>query len=434
MSGVPAPKFVFRGHRAAVHATTFINRQNGQRLASGDSEGFVVLWDLMIMRPSAVWKAHENAILGIRGWGDDKIITHGRDHKLIVWKIAEEDEGKLSTALPLDGPTAERTHPWMLHMLEVNTMNFCSFAACPVEDAGYSRFLGSVSEIFVAVPNTLASEAVDIYTLPSQQRTHTIKPRSTNGMAMSLGLLHHSKKLTLIGAFENGYASVHQQSQNGDWVLTYRTQAHSQPVLSLDVHPDLSCFFTSGADAIIAKHPIPTAPQEVAKPFNPNERIIEEIDVTGPQEPSLLSEGLKIAARSDRGGVPTVWREWKHPNKVINTKHSGQQSLEVRSDGGIFATAGWDTKIRVYSCKTMKELAVLKWHKEGAYAVSFSDVGSRKGSSVAAHSGEDAPEETDKTVDVSRMTVTDRRSHRIKTAHWVAAGAKDGRVSLWDIY
>lgn len=35
-------------------------------------------------------------------------------------------------------------------MLEVNTMNFCSFSHCPL----------SPSETLVAVPNTLASEAV----------------------------------------------------------------------------------------------------------------------------------------------------------------------------------------------------------------------------------------------------------------------------------
>ncbi|QPH05348.1 hypothetical protein C2857_003089 [Epichloe festucae Fl1] len=424
MPGVPAPKFVFRGHRAAVHAAAFI--RNNERLATGDSDGFVVFWDLMIMRARAVWKAHESAILGLRGWGDDKVITHGRDHKLIVWQIREKDESDLSTALPLDGSTEHRPKPWMLHFLEVNTTNFCSFTACPAEEtSSCSRFLGSSSEILIAVPHTLASEAVDIYTLPFQKRTHTIRPGSSNGMAMSLSLLHHQSRLTLIGAFENGYASAHQLDPTGNWILTYRCQAHSQPILSLDVRPDRDCFFTSGADSIIAKHPIPTALQEMAKPFSPSERIIEEIGTSTRETPSLLSKGLKEEATPESKPQQTLLQEWKHAKKVVNTKHSGQQSLEVRSDGSIFATAGWDSKIRVYSCKTMKELAVLKWHKEGAYAVTFSDVGS--GSETQA-------QDVDETVDVGRMSVLDRRNHRVKTAHWVAAGAKDGRVSLWDIY
>lgn len=68
------PKSILRGHLTQVHATTFL-RQN-QRLASGDADGFVILWDLTVMRPRAVWHAHNGAILGISGWGDDKIITY----------------------------------------------------------------------------------------------------------------------------------------------------------------------------------------------------------------------------------------------------------------------------------------------------------------------------------------------------------------------
>ncbi|KAG6004261.1 hypothetical protein E4U21_001273 [Claviceps maximensis] len=460
MSSPPAPKFVLRGHQAAVHAAAFL--RNNERLATGDSQGFVVLWDLIIMRARAVWKAHENAILGVCGWGSDKIITHGRDHRLVVWQLAEKDESAMSTALPLDGPTEDRPNPWILHILEVNTMNFCSFSACAVdESSSYTRFLGSASEILVAVPNTLASEAVDIYSLPSQKRTHTIKSGSANGMAMSLCLLRHGhhhqqSTLTLVAGFENGFASVHQLcSSTGSWILTYRSQAHSQPILSLDVRPDNRdsySFFSSGADAIIAKHPVPMTQQEIAKPFNPRgERIIEEIEEidteTRPNPSlSLLSKSLhKIndEATSEKKSKPppqqaktSLLQEWKHAKKVVNTRHSGQQSLEVRSDGSIFATAGWDSKIRVYSCKSMKELAVLKWHKEGAYAVTFSDVGPPPKNAVQSSSGTEGDTETraDLEMDVSRLSVTDRRSHRVRTAHWVAAGAKDGRVSLWDIY
>ncbi|KAG6237951.1 hypothetical protein E4U25_002165 [Claviceps purpurea] len=455
MSGAPAPKFVFRGHQAAVHAAAFL--RDNERLATGDSQGFVVLWDLIIMRARAVWRAHENAILGLCGWGRDKIITHGRDHRLIVWQVTEEDESGMSTALPLDSSTEERRNPWILHILEVNTMNFCSFAACPAEESSsFTRSLGSSSDILIAVPNTLASEAVDIFSLPSQKRIHTIRPGSANGMAMSLSLLHHHHRqstLTLIAGFENGYASVHQLcSSTGAWILTYRSQVHSQPILSLDVRPDGKninnggnyYFFTSSADSIIAKHPIPTAQQEIAEPFNPNERVIEEIvekSTPSAHAPSLLSLSLKgdgatSAQKKTAQQKPQQkfqLQEWKHAKKVVNTRHSGQQSLEVRSDGRIFATAGWDSKIRVYSCKTMKELAVLKWHKDGAYAVTFSDVGPPPDVQDSDANTEMETQEAME-IDFSRLSVTDRRSHRVRTAHWVAAGAKDGRVSLWDIY
>ena len=231
-------------------------------------------------------------------------------------------------------------------------------------------------------------------------------------MAMCLAVFHRKERLHLISAFENGQAAVHQLQNDGGWTLVYRTQAHSQPILSLDVLPDLDFFLTSGADAIIAKHPIPDEPQELVPEFDPSKRIIEEIT----DEPkSLLSQGLAGQPKSTTEA--RTFQEWKHPTKTINTKHSGQQSLHVRSDGAIFATAGWDSKMRIYSTKTLKELAVLKWHNEGAYAISFSTI-----------------EPAKKGLDVTRMSVSARRSHRAKVAHWVAGGAKDGKVSLWDVY
>jgi len=75
---------------------------------------------------------------------------HGRDNKLIVWKLGLDDEARMSTRPPLEPSTEPHPQPWILHVLDINTMNFCSFAQCPVSDA----------ELLIAVPNTLASEAV----------------------------------------------------------------------------------------------------------------------------------------------------------------------------------------------------------------------------------------------------------------------------------
>ena len=69
----PSPKAILRGHNAQIHSATFI--RGNARLVTGDAEGYVVLWDFTIMRPRAVWRAHESAILGVRGWGDDKVIS-----------------------------------------------------------------------------------------------------------------------------------------------------------------------------------------------------------------------------------------------------------------------------------------------------------------------------------------------------------------------
>ncbi len=72
--GTPAqPKAILRGHKAQVHAAAFV--RNNERLATGDADGFIILWDLTIMRPRAVWQAHKNTILGIASWGSQKLVT-----------------------------------------------------------------------------------------------------------------------------------------------------------------------------------------------------------------------------------------------------------------------------------------------------------------------------------------------------------------------
>ncbi|KAI1443712.1 WD40 repeat-like protein [Annulohypoxylon stygium] len=440
------PKSVLRGHRAQVHVTAFI--RGNERLASGDADGFVVLWDLTIMRPRAVWKAHTNAILGISDWGDDKIITHGRDNRLVVWKLGRQDETTMSTALPLDESAPERSQPWILYILEVNALNFCSFACCP--PTAHTTQDG----LLVAVPNTLESEAVNIFQLPSQNQQHTAKLRSNTenkGMVMSLRLFWHEGYLTLIAAYESGLSVLAQLREGETWVTLYRTQVHTQPVLSLDMDPDKRFFLTSGADAVIAKHPILATVSSLKE--SQGTRLASSKTAKGPS-PSLLTTSLSPRPSSTLPPGQTSPYIETQPLKTINTKHSGQQSLRIRSDGKIFATAGWDSKVRVYSTKTMSELAVLKWHDVGCYTVAFALLADEKPldpvkSSIRYKETNEKPESGMGTSDIlgnrglthittlpkpGQLSVKDRRIKMAKEAHWLAAGSKDGKISLWDIY
>ena len=73
-SSAQQPKSILRGHRSAVHAAAFTHANT--RLLTGDADGFVVAWDLTIMRPRAVWQAHAGSILGLCAWDSDRIITY----------------------------------------------------------------------------------------------------------------------------------------------------------------------------------------------------------------------------------------------------------------------------------------------------------------------------------------------------------------------
>ena len=357
-------------------------------------------------------------------------------------------------------------------MLEVNTMNFCSFAACPADPRRRSlasdndRHDENAEEIalLLAVPNTLATEAVDIFHLPSQQRTQTVKPDTGNdrdGMVMDLAMLHQHEKLVLIVGYENGLVAVtREDNPRESWVTLYVSAPHSQPILSLDMSPDRTQFLTCSADAVIARHPIPA-----------------------------------------HGVPPSSAARPEQPTKMVNTRHAGQQSIRIRDDGRIFATAGWDGSARVYSAKTMQELAVLRWHKTGCYAVAFASVvpgrgkerrgtvagaacpclkppddeesaalpapGKTKSSSVSGghaevHRGNDGHAESSMEplgqgsrqlvlrdgptqlaapslsqaamVKAGGIGIKERREQAAVESHWIAVGSKDGRVSIWEIY
>lgn len=154
-------------------------------------------------------------------------------------------------------------------------------------------------------------------------------------------------------------------------------------------------YVTSSADAIIAKHPFPNG----------------------------------------KG----VWNTELKPIMISQTKHSGQQGLRIRSDGKIFSTAGWDARIRIYSAKTMKELAVLRWHKTGCYATAFAQTDVVISTRIKQESdfnldqnevGQEAIVKQSSEV----TSIQQRRDEIAQTTHWLAAGSKDGKVSLWDIY
>jgi hypothetical protein len=77
---------------------------------------------------------------------------------------------------------------------------------------------------------------------------------------------------------------------------------------------------------------------------------------------------------------------------------------------------------------------VLKWHKDGCYAVAFGEAQA----SSSTKSAEDESSTTNQTAVAAReyslANVQQQRNQKVQQTHWLAAGSKDGKISLWDIY
>lgn len=288
--------------------------------------------------------------------------------------------------------------------MDVNALNFCAFAMCESEPHQQDGILSALrtSEqapehrgfppILVAVPNAIDSGGIDIFHLPSERRVAKISSdkTTTTGMVMALGMIMHptTHHLMVVSGYEDGQTIVHSRTYDslGPWLwkTVLLSKPHSQPLLSIDVSPSADVYYTSSADAVIAKFSIPdSSAREV---------------------------------RQDK------------PFKVLNTKHAGQQGLVVRSDGKIFATAGWDARVRVYSTRTMKELAVLKWHKEGCYAVAFAGVTDNE--VVEPTREQNNTRQKRNALEIIKL----EREVKAQRTHWLAAGGKDAKISLWDVY
>ena len=302
-----------------------------------------------------------------------------------MWRLREEDESGFDVTLPADDATGGQRSPWLLHSLEVNALNFCAFAAYDLSgggigDAGPSRTNDS---LLLATPGVQDGH-INLTLLPDESRLATISaPKGTQtGLLMAVGLCRSVSAPLVAAGYESGHVALWRRNPSKNhWEPVYLSHPHSQPVLSVFASSLLGCFFSSSADAIVARHPFASSKGAMSNP------------------------------------------------KPVQTKHAGQQCLTLRSDGKIFATAGWDSRVRVYSAATMLELAVLKWHREGCYAVAFADVTSE---STATNDSAQVTKADD--ITIRATTVSQQRAIKARNTHWLAAGSKDGKVSLWDIF
>ena len=100
----------------------------------------------------------------------------------------------------------------------------------------------------------------------------------------------------------------------------------------------------------------------------------------------------------------------------IILKNPGTNDLKIRSDSKIFATGGWDSKIRIFAMKNFKPLAVLTIHRDSINSLTFTKM---------------------KRIQEQQETVEDKKNQQqndFSEQNLLAAGSKDTRISLWSLY
>lgn len=139
-----------RAHKAPISCiTTFENN-----IVSSDRDGYVIVWNVSIKRPLAVWKAHSGQIISMQ-LTPLGLLTHGRDSSIRIWKPPFtgllNDVSVLSSGLnssSLDFSSLPSQNAPSSFEIPVNSLNFCNVEYC--------RGL-------LATPATRDSENFDVY-------------------------------------------------------------------------------------------------------------------------------------------------------------------------------------------------------------------------------------------------------------------------------
>ncbi|KAF9576339.1 Guanine nucleotide binding protein (G protein), beta polypeptide 1-like [Mortierella alpina] len=507
----PAPSFILRGHEAPIHAIHFF--ASNTFLVSGDEAGWIVVWDLWKRRQIFKWHGHPTGSVlalqsidthsckgqpkeqhttkptrrskaGLRYYQDQArpvyIVSHGRDNHIHVWDIntvLQQSLARRSDGASRQGVGHEAT---LVFSLPVNALNFCKMSVLAIDGASEtllqkqeappSRILSLADthrHIYIAVPSPTTSTLIDIYDIvkpercfasvglpktswagESEKKTGSVMAirlfrfDSSDPAVRPLGLharddtaadmeeastVENSALLHMIVGYEDGSVVLYQEnllrSTNGRKLsgakskrimdVVWTVKCHREPVLGVDLSSDMRFAVSVGSDNALIKY-----------------------NLFGAQQ-----------------GVPEF--------KQVPLKTNGIAEVKVRNDNRILALAGWDGRLRIFSARTLKPLAVLQHHREGLYCLDLAHIHEAGGVSVT-DTGSTANINNDETQDDAgkhkestqpqdivsedgsesesgseddsdeEAAVADRRLWSKR--HWIAAGGKENRISLWEIY
>ncbi|CAK8673686.1 unnamed protein product [Clavelina lepadiformis] len=281
-------------------------------LASYGENGGVDLWDLKTKR-SACHIASHAPMLSCYGMNTGEVITFDKEGQLKLVKIrGAEAVNEVCLSTPNAG--------------------FCKAAVLPMH-------FDSSNAIKVAVPGEEMS-SMNVWDLKNTKILSRLIPPDgfKLGMPMCSKLVNvHSNLVAFIG-YEDG--TMLKWDVTNEKVISKGERLFDEPVMTFDLCNDTALdsaqfgFCASATNELIKWH----VETNFSKEANLNSKV----------------EDFQIM-------------------KKISLLNPGIASLKIRSDKKIIATGGWDYKVRIFSFKSLKPLAVLQYHTGTVQTVAFSE-------------------------------------------------------------
>jgi len=133
----------------------------------------------------------------------------------------------------------------------------------------------------------------------------------------------------------------------------------------------------------------------------------------------------------------------------IQLDSAGLSDVRIRCDRKLVASAGWDKRVRLFGFKSLKPLAILRFHTESVHAVDFA---CPNPDSISEHSTtEDTKSDTtSSTVSSTSLTVSSAEQSRFTLSTslgfvskpdlsqlrlgMLATGSKDTRIAIYHVF
>ena len=338
----------------------------------------------------------------------DHVATHGRDNKLHIWSLAPTRDSASThvNTVSQAGPSIKHPQlpstmikslpqPTAIFTMDVNALNYCRFSI-------RKEIRSSRPTLLVAVPHTLESAYIDVYQVfpdtgmftriaeaigRPDLATNSALKQSREAITMAIHLLRTNDSddgLALLAAYEDGSVALwrNESGTSPTWREAWRIKHHIETVLSLSVDAREKFAVSTGADDFLVRY---------------------QLDVQSTEQAT---------------------------GRVKSSTNGGRASGAIRSDGRIFATGGWDGRIRCHGCESLEQLAVLDFFKDTVQSIAFSpdlrepELESGEGKEA------DADAETEDEDDVWDIDAEERMQEAFQ---YIAAGSKDGRIALYNI-
>ncbi|KAF1798817.1 WD40-repeat-containing domain protein [Mucor lusitanicus] len=301
-----------------------------QYLASCDADGWIVIWKMKTRRVISKWKAHKDSCLKVTTMTATTEATAASEKHTL---ISQGRDNQIHIwKLHIDD---ENQEPSLEASIVYNALGFCKFSLHEQQEESALLCFPSRDDIAMFDIYDLTYQCYVLQNIgQTDSGTHRL------GSCMAVELFRTSDGLFVLAAYESGSTAL-WEIKDSKSTLIWQQKEHQEPVLDLSIDPFRTFAISSSADNQICKYSLATGD------------VINKITI----------------------------------------KKSGAVALRIRPDNKIFALGGYDGRIRLFSVKSMKPLAVLSYHKDTVYSVDFS-----------------------------------------QSDNWMVCASQDHRISLWSIF